>query len=427
MLHRRTSLPPRRRPGVVAVLVAASLVVILGVAAIALDGGLLINQRRWAQATADAAALAAAADLFENYPANGGQDPQGTARASALALAAANGYGNDGQDSIVTVNISPQRYQGGPKAGQILPPGYVEVLVQYNQKRGFSNVFGSGDLTVGARAVARGRWVGVPSVVTLDLSAFGALSIFNGNGDVQVTTGTVVVNSRSPQAAFNGTAANITAPEFQLVGNYGTVGLGTFVGDVQTGVRPTPDPLRFLAPPDPNLLSPQVLPNPVNGVYYLQPGRYFGGLSFSGTDRVEMAAGIYYMDQGGFTFTGSGTLTGQGVMIYNAPANIGQGITLSSVGSATLSPPTDGPYQGLVFFQDRESTANVVLIHRLGTGTFDISGVVYAANAPVLITRTLGDVGVGSQFISRTLFLTGSGLLKINGNIAKTRVFGLVE
>jgi len=55
-----------RRHGVVLVLVAVSLVAILGIVAMALDAGLLFSQRRGLQAAADAAALAAAIDLFKN-------------------------------------------------------------------------------------------------------------------------------------------------------------------------------------------------------------------------------------------------------------------------------------------------------------------------------------------------------------------------
>ncbi len=89
---------------------------------------------------------------------NQGTDPKNTAQASALAIAAANGFSNDGVQSVVTVSVSPQNYQGGPNAGKALPAGYVEVIIQYNAGRTFSNVFGSGAVPVRARAVARGQW-----------------------------------------------------------------------------------------------------------------------------------------------------------------------------------------------------------------------------------------------------------------------------
>src|SRR5262245_2677298 len=94
-----------RRHGVVAILMAISLVALLGVVAIALDGGGLLSERRRAQATADSAALAAASHLFDNYWVYSGAGEHTIipgARASAYAEAAANGYTDDGTTSKVT-------------------------------------------------------------------------------------------------------------------------------------------------------------------------------------------------------------------------------------------------------------------------------------------------------------------------------------
>ncbi|HEY1375453.1 MAG TPA: pilus assembly protein TadG-related protein [Gemmataceae bacterium] len=74
------------RAGVVAVLVAVCLIVVLAMAALSLDGGSMMAEHQKAQAVADAAAFAAAADLYANYWANLGLDPRGTAKASALIL-----------------------------------------------------------------------------------------------------------------------------------------------------------------------------------------------------------------------------------------------------------------------------------------------------------------------------------------------------
>src|SRR5438067_824748 len=115
-----TLLPGSPRRGTVAVFVAACLTVLVGILAITLDGGLLLNESRHAQVVADAAALAAATDLMANAPLNGGTDPSGTAKASALTTAAANGYSNDGTTSVVTVNIPPQT---GHNIGN---PGFAE-------------------------------------------------------------------------------------------------------------------------------------------------------------------------------------------------------------------------------------------------------------------------------------------------------------
>ena len=76
-----------RRTGTVVVVVAIALVVILAFVALSLDGGILLDKRRQAQCTSDAAALAAAGDMYSNWWANKGTDPTGTAKAAAKAAA----------------------------------------------------------------------------------------------------------------------------------------------------------------------------------------------------------------------------------------------------------------------------------------------------------------------------------------------------
>src|SRR6185437_12389178 len=88
------ALPYRR--GTVTPLTILNLSLLVGVVALAVDGGTLMEARRHAQAAADAAALAAATDLYSNYLTNQGLDPKGTALTSALANASANGFVNDG-------------------------------------------------------------------------------------------------------------------------------------------------------------------------------------------------------------------------------------------------------------------------------------------------------------------------------------------
>ena len=60
----------RPRRGTVAVLAALCLIGILGFAALSLDGAMLYQNRRTAQAAADSAALAAAGSLFANWRTN---------------------------------------------------------------------------------------------------------------------------------------------------------------------------------------------------------------------------------------------------------------------------------------------------------------------------------------------------------------------
>ncbi len=65
----------RSRRGNALAVTAVGLIPIIGVLAIVLDGGLLMIERRHAQAVADAAAYAAAGSLYKNYSTDKGLDP----------------------------------------------------------------------------------------------------------------------------------------------------------------------------------------------------------------------------------------------------------------------------------------------------------------------------------------------------------------
>src|SRR6476646_5782496 len=103
------SAPGRLRRGIVSVLVAVFLIALIGILAIALDGGVLQDNKRRVQTAADAAATAAAANLFQHYPqlTPASPDPSDNAKNAAIAVATANGY-TTGSTATVTVNIPPQ-------------------------------------------------------------------------------------------------------------------------------------------------------------------------------------------------------------------------------------------------------------------------------------------------------------------------------
>jgi hypothetical protein len=149
----------------------------------------------------------------------------------------------------------------------------------------------------------------------------------------------------------------------------------------------------------------------------------------SGTGSLNLAPGIYYMDGGGFSFSGQGSLSGQGVMIYNAPGNgNSDGISVTGQGSVNLTGMTSGIYQGMTFFQDRTSsvTGNIS-----GTsGSTSITGTFYFAGALLNISGNGGVVNLGSQYISNDLNLGGNGTININwtpNTVARKRSIYLVE
>lgn len=442
-----------RRGGTVTPLAVLSLALLVGVVALAIDGGTLIEVRRHVQGAADAAALAGAGDLYANYVNLQGIDVNGTAKAGALTAASANGFDNDGVQSIVTVNTATQTYQSGPNAGQTIPPGYVEVVIQYNANHLFSGVFGSGSTPVRARAVARGRCTPLTTngLIALSLNLSGAVRVTGSAG--LAVSGSAQVNSSNSQAlnlagSFGLTAAQLTV-NADAAGN-GLLGsllslLGGSVPSVVTS-PPIADPLRYLSPPDPVQLGLATRGTNLSissGIVNLYPGVYNGGIRISGTAIVILHAnsdgtpGIYYLNgQNGLQISSWASVTtafGEkaGILIYNNWSDSNDTINLNGTGAINILPPTSGPYRGLSIFQKRGTVSNLGPTLTLnGGGAMNVRGTVYAAHAAVSLVGTSLLNTMGGQIIADTISASGTVRININSGtspLANVRMLGLVE
>jgi hypothetical protein len=448
-------IPTIPRRGAVTPLTVLSLSLLVGVVAMVVDSGTLMEARRHIQATADAAALAGASDLYGKYLSNQGIDAGGTAQSSALATASSNGFTNDGVLSTVTVRTSPQTYLGGPNKGKVLPAGYIEVTIQYNASHLFSGVFGSGTTAVLARAVARGRCAPLAStdVFALNLTASSALKVSNLLGGLTVKT-SIQANSTSSSAVQVSGLAKITTPQITLNPATGSLigsilsfllGLGGSTPTVTTSL-PLPDPLRYLPAPDPVQLGLSTQGTNLSissGSVDLYPGVYSGGIQISGTANVTLHAnsdgtpGVYYLDgSNGLKVSGSAKVTmatGEtaGIMIYNNWSSSADSINLSSSGSITITPPTSGIYRGLSIFQKRGSLSSAgPTMNISGQANTNVTGTIYAAHASASLTASSSTNVSGGQMIADTISVSGLANLNINPGsqpTANVRILGLVE
>lgn len=363
------------RRGATVVLVAVCMAAIVGVIALALDGGVLFDKRRSVQAAADAAALAAADDLWTNYSTFSGVDSNGTARASALATATADGFNNDGSTSIVTVNVPPQTGIAAGKAG------YVEVVVQANQSRSFSAMFGSGTVPVQARAVACGNPANA-GVITLDPVDSGSFYL---NGFMYVMNNLAInINSSAGGAGQITGSAGLWSGGINVVGTLQNSGYVSYTGGgtLKQGVAPAYDPFAGLAEPSPSGTS--FGSQTYNANTTISPGIY-NGITIGAGVTVTMQPGIYFLGTAaspgsGLTFQPpsggkpGGTLVGNGVMIYNSS---GDHINPQPAGAMYLTAPTTGTYKGIVLYQPRSSTTQV----NIATNQIVVlSGALYAQN-----------------------------------------------
>jgi len=414
------------RRGVSVVLISICLVSLVGMLAISLEGGLLLTERRKAQSTADAAAMAGATDLYYHHYVNYGVDAGGSAEQSALTTAYENSYKNDGVETKVEVFIPP-RPNSGPYAGKA---SYVEVIVTYYHTRGFSAIFGANKVEVKARSVA----VGKPAAAEVGILVLDPLakSAFNAGGGAKITVNKVPVqvNSTSSEGSIAGGGGSATAPLFNLTGYYTTSGGGTFNGPIRSPAPPMPDPLRNLPVPDKSKLTTQSRNKKqyTSGSVELEPGVYVGGINASSTASITLKPGVYYMDSGGFSFTGQGSLRGDGVMIYTAPGNgNADGVDLAASGTVKMTPQTTGIYKGVLLYQDRTST---VAASVSGGSNMDLTGTFYFANAQLNVTGNSNFINVGSQYVSRTLNVQGTTTLYVDWNpdgVGQTRLITIVE
>ncbi len=372
-----------RRRGAVIPLVAIALIGLLCLAALSVDGGNLFRERRDGQIAADAAADAGAIELLEAFSLNGGLDPDGKARAAALALAAAHGY----SESEVTINTPPL---SGAYVGQ---KGYIEVLVKTNPPRFFSKIFGDQALEVNSRAVAAGTLIPTKaSVLVLDPKKKNALKL-KGKSTSLTVGGDIIVNSKNKKALEVNKKSQMKAEHVLVTGGLGKSSKRNIDGEVKTGVGPTPDPLASLpAPPKGVTLTTNDYKTVVgtSDVYTLHPGTY-SELKFDKNDRVTLNPGIYYVDGGGFELKGDATMSASGVMIYNTGK---RGFKVSTKGAVTISPPTSGPYKGISLFQDATKKTKVEFSRQL---QLDISGILYAPNSEVKFKKSDIDVDGGED------------------------------
>jgi hypothetical protein len=209
--------------------------------------------------------------------------------------------------------------------------------------------------------------------------------------------------------------ANISATTFNITGHPGVQRSGNakIIGTVLTNASPTADPfadLPSLVPPTQTFSKATVSGN---SSLTLNPGTYIGGIAASANARVTLNPGIYYLQGGGLSLSGNATVTGNGVMIYNAPAQSTDKISISGNANLTVSPIASGIYAGISIYQSRSSDVAMTIS---GNGTLNMDGVLYMPNALLNIPGN-GNVNLqclaSSRFILKQLRFSGNGTFNV--------------
>jgi hypothetical protein len=244
-----------------------------------------------------------------------------------------------------------------------------------------------------------------PSLFVLNPTAAGALTV-TGTTGLNVA-GAIVVDSTSTSAFSAKGNSQITASTIQVVGGASISGGALVSPAPTTGVTSIPDPLSGLsAPPAGTNQGAKIFSS---GSATLGPGTYSQiSVSGNGTSLV-LSPGIYILTGGGFSVTNAASVTGMGVVMYNAGSNFPNSggtfgaISLSSSGTINLSAPTTGPYAGVLIFQSRDNARTISLSASSAVG---LSGTIYA---PAALLSLAGSSTFSDPAIVNLLTVNGNG------------------
>jgi hypothetical protein len=244
------------------------------------------------------------------------------------------------------------------------------------------------------------------------------------------------VNSSSSSAIQLTGSASITAPVVGVVGDASYTGSSPINGTFIKGAEEMDDP--FASIPAPNLRDYTTSPDSggtavwpwtkrVNGgSVTLRPGVYWGGISITGSPSVTMQPGRYIMAGGGLSVSGSGSVRGTDVFIYNTQdpysprgwdGSYGN-VSLTGSGTVDLKAPSvtaDSTYAGLLIFNDRASTRGVSLS---GSASM-FTGYVYSKLGALTVTGQGSFGGLGA--VVNNVTVTGIGTITLSP-IDRTRI-----
>ncbi len=428
-----------RESGQVIVLLAVGLLALLGLTAVAIDGGMIYADRRYDQNAADAASYAAAgaaAMAMENNHityytfACGSQNVIAAASDginAAVSRAASNNFAvdnnvDDQQGVVASCGIEKIDDVGA------LYDKHIDftTMISSDLQTAFAHLFYSGPVRNTVEATTRCRPRSDLSygyaITSLSDSCSNSNGMdFSGNSTVKVhttgifsnscitTNGGIVVQTiagpsgTQPAVAYhdtltpNGTSGNIDAPKLHTNG--------------KVPREHVPEPDCAAAGSDYNSQPSLPKDTPTD----IQPGRYHNGIKVTNDDILNMKPGLYCL-YGDFDAQG-GEITGTGVTIFMASGSMkinGQTEVQLEAPMGEASPAI----RGMLFYAAESNTAS----HQLSGGSSSwFTGTIYAPYGSLEIG---GNNGVGltftTQIVGNYVKVHGTADMEINFNAVNT-------
>jgi Flp pilus assembly protein TadG len=391
----------RNERGNVLILAGFAMPLIIGSAGLAVDTVQWALTKRQLQRAADSAALAGVyatvqgaaqtASQAVDYELNiSGNNPH-SRNATGLILTASN----------VSVSFPPGAAWTNP----------VRVELTHNQVPAFSSMF-LPQLTISAGATAATIPTGVYCVVSLvNTGATGIKA--TGSGDINLGCG-MITNSTSLTAAIATGDSSVRATPVAAVGavpastNWNGAELLPFTVKQD-------DPYASLTVPSFNSGSCTNMTVGTNDTTVISPAANaitcFNNLTVRGN--LTLGKGTYVINGGDVNVNSGARLSCVECTIILTNSDGGPTPTIGNVdlnGGATINmtAPESGPYEGVLFFQDRRAVASNSAVNKINGGsTSTFSGAMYFPNQHLQINGNAGLTFDCAQFVSWTIEFSG--------------------
>jgi Flp pilus assembly protein TadG len=341
--------------GQVMVLAAGAMLLIIGMAALAVDFGSLYATRRNMQTAADAAAIAGANALETNCGTTADCDCSKVTACtnSGADVATLNGYTNGGANST-TVTVGPPTTAPDNVTGGT----FVQATVSQAVPTYFMRALGFPTVNVSATAIAGFAPVG-PCMTSTDKTDSHTIEV---SGSASVDTACEIIDESSNSDGLDTSGgAIVDASAIALVATSWSGDDGHVTPKPSTKSAIPANPYADLVPPSQcspsggcNAACDQTGFKAVLGST-ASPGVYCQGIVVPAGASLSLRPGTYILVGGnGDMVSGSGFMTGSGVTFYNTYSGkyAYKGITFSGSSKTTLSAPTSGAYANILFYQD---------------------------------------------------------------------------
>jgi Flp pilus assembly protein TadG len=411
-LGRAASLSISERPrykkserGQAIILIVFSIIGLVGMTALAIDGGNALLDRRRTETAASAAALTAALTRIEG----------GDWRAAALATAKANGYNNNGVTSIIEMNTPPLT---GPFVGN---SEYIEVIITSHMATFFGSVIGVPQVTNVARAVTRTK----PSEYGPMFDGYALISlmphslceedkrrsfVLQQEATIKLSGGGIFVNSDNPDCAFiqfgSGSIRVQDKSPITVVGG-AQIQKTKLISPatVQTGAVPVNYPPAFVMPKigcGSNVAAVDEF-SPTT----MTAGTWDGEETFPPVGVLGLDGGTYCI-RGDVVLKAGTTLEGKGVTLILEDGNF----LVKAGAQVALTAPQTGPAKGLLIYMPIQNEHRIALNGAGADSRF--RGTILAPAGDVILNGMDSKYGYHSQIIGHTINVTGQDVIVID-------------